>query len=235
MKSFAHIRLTCGIAALALMSTFAGTTVAQDFSGGKNVARFTVEANLAGDLTEKASGEIRVDLAQNLVDRDGNTYRVSLAFASRADYERAWPEVDRVNFEKLDNWLLRPATGQTKTLKRGEGKAALSFRQILPQAESAICGDTILRSFTTLPSGIEMGVNLHAAPSRIKPHKVSIAKNTLPGDCNYDVFDDCDTFAIGGCGGPNCVWSCRFAGTTYFFNGLCIEEEVFGFNTCTCL
>ncbi len=196
---------------------------------------FSVKTAMSGgDITVKTGGEIRVDLSKNLVDPEGDTYRVSLAFTSRDDFERARPELDLIDFDELDNWLFRPATGRAQALKRGESKSAVSFWQILAKAESAICGDTILRAFTTLPSGIAMGVNLHAAPSRIKPHKVTIAKNTLPGDCNYDVFDDCDTFAIGGCGGPDCVWSCRFMGITSTFEGNCIEEEIFGFNTCTC-
>ena len=209
-----------------------GSAFAQDVDK-KAGSQYSLDAQRAGDLTIRDSGEIRVHLRDNLRDGQGNVYRVSLAFANRDEFEQAWPEVDRVDFEKLEAMMIRPATGDTHSLKRERGDE--SFQQILDKAESAICGDTILRAFTTLPSGISMGVNVHAAPSRIKPHKALLAKNTLPGsECDYDVFDDCDTFAIGGCGGPDCTWSCRWMGVTTTVDGKCIEDEVIGWNTCTC-
>ncbi len=234
MKLFPHIRLSCGIAAVAVMSTLAGTAVAQDFSGDKDVARFTVEAEQAGDLTVKASGEIRVELKKTLRDKHGDVYRVSLAFANQDDFDRGWSEVGTLDLELVEKFLIRPSTGRSQAVKRGQDKSAASFEQILARAESAVCGDTVLRGFTTLPSGVEIGINLHAAASRIKPHQISLGKNTLPGSCTLDIFDDCDTWAVGGCGGPNCVNACRFLGETVTFQALCVEEEVFGFNTCAC-
>ncbi len=236
MKSCAKISiLSRGIAAVSMIVALAGTSsaVAQE-SDTENVARFTVEASFVGDLTVRASGEIRIELDKTLMDRKGDAYRVSLAFANRDDFDRAWSEIGTLDLEQLDSFLIRPSTGRTQALKRGQGKSAASFEQILARAESALCGDTVLRAFKTLPSGVEIGINLHAAASRIKPHQVSLGKNTLPGSCTFDIFDDCDTWAAGGCGGPNCVNACRFLGQTQTFEALCVEEEVFGFNTCAC-
>ena len=235
MKSFAHIRWSCGIAVLAVLSTFTTAAVAQDAKGGKDAYRFRVKAEQAGDLTVKASGEVRVELKKTLKDRHGDVYRVSLAFADRDDFDRAWPEIETLDLERVEKFLIRPSTGRTQAFKRGQDKSAASFEQILARAESAVCGDTVLRGLTTLPSGVELGINLHAAASRIKPHRISLGKNTLPGSCNLDVFDDCDFWAAGGCGGPKCVNICRFGGESKTIEAQCVEEEVFGFNTCACV
>ncbi len=232
MKRLNRNQVLVCILSLTLSMMLPWSAMAAD--GERAHSSFIVTPDLIqGNKTVRASGEIRIEVAQTLTDRQGNAYRVSLAFANESDYETAKADsLESLDLNRLESYVLRPSSGESKSF-RGSGKAG-SFSSVLTQAESALCGDTILRGFTKLPSGVQMGVNLHAAPGRIKPHKVSIGKNTLPGDCNIDVFEDCDTFAAFGCGGPDCVWSCRIGGFVVVGSGLCLEEEIFGPNTCLC-
>lgn len=201
--------------------------------------RFEIDYSmLRGDVTERQSGEIRVKVPRVFADPDENLYTLTLAFESRGRYEAALESpFGKLELADFAVFLVRRETGELDTFvnRKNEGKQ-LSFGRLLESAESAICGNTILRTWTQLGNGIEMGVSVQASYERIKPHRVGSEKNTIPISCRFDVNDDCDHWAINGCGGPLCVNRCTdpIFDITFDLLGDCVEEEVFGFNTCAC-
>lgn len=190
---------------------------------------------LAGEVTERASGEIRIAVAEKYFDNQGEPYRLVLSFPDRGHFEAAVADpFEPIALAAFDNILVRQRSGEILEMQRAGGKRAMATQDFLGQAESAVCGSILLRAMVELPSGVLMGVNVHATPERIQPFRLGFDKNTIPGECAYDVFDDCDTWAIGGCGGPDCVITCHIGGFVFNIIGRCRENDIFGPNTCSC-
>ena len=184
------------------------------------------------------NGEMRVYLGEIWQASKDTFYPLSVSFLDAEHHERFMRgENQEVALEDFTALVLRTEAGVV-TLAGAELNAA-TLHNLPNRSAGALCGDIIARGMVEYRPGEFYLVNFH--------RDISFSNNAIPGDgdiwpcqtttCAVDVFDECDDFAIGGCGGPTCVNLCRDRDCNFqITNAQCAEYIVpFGLDLCICI
>ena len=189
-------RIMAAIAIVGLM------VLATPVRGEEPAPRMSLALADASDITLKKSGEVRIGLDETFI-VDGRVFKVSVAFRDFEAYELAKRTVDGVlDLGTLSGAMVRDERSDLHTYV--PAKSSASILDLVASAHHAICGDVVARGFVRLGDDLFAGVNLHAGVVPVeKPDRIRAKRSDEPAI--NDVFGDCDTFAWGGCGGPDCA------------------------------
>jgi hypothetical protein len=160
----------------------------------------------------RQGGEMQIQVPRTYKTEGGALYRISLVFMNEEDYRSfsARKIKYRISLQDLD-WFTFFVEDRVLVSYEKESMIA-SLDEVFAAASASLCGDVVAKGIIEIFPEIFIGVNIHSrlfSPAPDDPHGKSLPP---PGHCEegceLDVTNECDFFAIGGCGGPTCIIAC---------------------------
>jgi len=155
--------------------------------------------------TERPSGEITIESS---VEHAGIRYGVSLSFRSYDEANVLPVELRKVDLADIREVLVSGADGKPAVYRVADLD---SLFDIVERTNHTVCGNSAARTFLYLNRDTPIAIDVERSTEIVPITEGTIfeAEPTPVADLCFissvdDVDDDCDRFAIGGCGGPDC-------------------------------
>lgn len=222
---------------LAITSTFLVclpmmTTVAWAGSGEPLIRTLKEPA----ELITRENGEIRIPQPVPWTATDGTIYPVSVEFSDRAHYVAILETgKESIAIEDLVALVVRTVDGVV-TFSATDIQQGI-LHELPSLATGPLCGGVAARGVAKVAEDGFVVVSFHDKIFQGNHFGDDTNPWSCTASCAGDIFSECDSFAMGGCGGPGCVNACKDADTcevTVFHLSCIVYPIPFGLDLCIC-